>query len=127
MLLRYIFFHRPVARLVWRLMLDRRVPWLTKLFPILALVYVLTPIDIIPDYIPIRGQLDDIVVAGFLLGVFVLASPWKVIVEHITGRRLSGSGGYGDGKNQQAFDGKTVDADYQIDDENQKRRPDGDS
>jgi uncharacterized membrane protein YkvA (DUF1232 family) len=99
-------------------MLDRRVPWFSKLFPVMALVYVLTPIDIIPDYIPIRGQMDDILVAAILLGLFVLASPWKVVLEHVTGRQLSGSGGHGDEKDQRAFDGNTVDAEYEIDDEN---------
>ena len=115
--MRYIFYLLPVARLIWRLMRDRRVPWLTKLFPVMALVYVLTPIDIIPDYIPIRGQMDDILVAGLLLGVFVVASPWKVVLEHITGKRLSGLGGSDDENGQRAFDGKTIGADYEIEDE----------
>ncbi|MBL8120644.1 MAG: DUF1232 domain-containing protein, partial [Anaerolineae bacterium] len=56
-------------RLTWRLLRDPRVPMITKLIPFLGLVYVVSPIDIIPDLIIGLGQLDDlgIILAGMRL------------------------------------------------------------
>ena len=47
------------SRLVWRLWRDARVPGWTKLIPLAGLVYLLSPIDLIPDLmLPGLGQLD---------------------------------------------------------------------
>lgn len=69
-------------RIAWRLMWDGRVPMGAKLIPIFTILYILSPIDIIPDFIVGLGQLDDL--ALFLLGVqlFIAVSP-KEIVERI--------------------------------------------
>jgi uncharacterized membrane protein YkvA (DUF1232 family) len=40
---------------------DPRVPWYAKAFAALVVAYALSPIDLIPDFIPILGQLDDLV------------------------------------------------------------------
>ena len=64
---------REVA--VYRLVLkDRRTPWLGKLFLGMAVGYVLLPFDIIPDFIPVVGYLDDaIIVPGrALLGLALI-------------------------------------------------------
>ena len=47
---------------------DPRVPWTVKAVAVLAAAYVLSPIDLIPDFIPILGLLDELI----LLPVFVL-------------------------------------------------------
>ena len=53
---------RAKVALMWRLFRDRRVPWWTKaLLPALAL-YLAMPFDLIPDFIPVLGYLDDLVV-----------------------------------------------------------------
>src|SRR5690349_12771117 len=44
------------VRLSWALLLDSRVPWVLKLIPLGAVAYVISPIDLIPDIIPILGQ-----------------------------------------------------------------------
>jgi len=65
--------------IAWRLLWDRRVPWTTKLVPVLVVLYILSPIDIIPDFIPVLGQLDDL--ALFLIGVqvFIALSPRDLV------------------------------------------------
>lgn len=43
------------------------VPRRAKIALVILIVYLLCPIDIIPDFIPVLGQLDDIIVAGILI------------------------------------------------------------
>jgi uncharacterized membrane protein YkvA (DUF1232 family) len=45
----------------------RRAPLHVKLLTVLGLLYLLSPIDLIPDFIPVLGQADDVIVAGLLL------------------------------------------------------------
>jgi uncharacterized membrane protein YkvA (DUF1232 family) len=71
------------ARLAWRLMRDSRVPSWTKLIPPAALLYVLFPIDIIPDFVAGLGQLDDIAVVLIGVKLFIELSPREVVQEHL--------------------------------------------
>lgn len=50
---------------------DPRVPWGVKAFAVLAAAYVLSPIDLIPDFIPVIGFLDELVLLPLLVGVIV--------------------------------------------------------
>ena len=72
-----------VGRLILRLMLDRRVPIWSKLIIPGGLVYILSPIDFLPDIIPILGWLDDIVAAVVTLLLFLLSIPSDVLREHL--------------------------------------------
>jgi uncharacterized membrane protein YkvA (DUF1232 family) len=66
-------------RLTLRLMTDPRVPLWTKAIPVLALLYVLSPVDFIPDVIPVLGQADDV---GIMLGamrLMELVAPDEVV------------------------------------------------
>jgi uncharacterized membrane protein YkvA (DUF1232 family) len=69
-------------RIARRLMWDSRVPYSAKLVPILTILYILSPIDLVPDVALGLGQLDDLAV--FLLGtqLFIAVSP-KDIVERV--------------------------------------------
>jgi hypothetical protein len=51
-------------RLVARLARDRRVPWFTRLPLVALLLYLAMPLDIIPDFMPVIGHLDDLLIAG---------------------------------------------------------------
>ena len=70
---------RTELKLAYWLLRQRDVPLLTKLVPVLTLAYVLAPIDIIPDFLPVLGQIDDL--ALFMLGVriFLHLAPPPVI------------------------------------------------
>jgi uncharacterized membrane protein YkvA (DUF1232 family) len=83
---------RVIARLVpycavlfKRLLADPRVPARWKIASALALVYLASPIDLVPDFIPILGQLDDaILVALVLRGLLRSAGP-QLMREHWPG------------------------------------------
>ncbi|MEQ1519578.1 MAG: YkvA family protein [Usitatibacteraceae bacterium] len=59
-------FRKEVV-LLWNVLTHGDTPTATKLLALLAVVYVISPIDLIPDFIPIIGWLDDIGVVALLL------------------------------------------------------------
>lgn len=69
-------------KLTWRLIRDPRVPVWTKFIPGLALVYVVSPIDLIPGFIVLLGQLDDVAVALLAMRLFQRMAPVYVVDEH---------------------------------------------
>jgi uncharacterized membrane protein YkvA (DUF1232 family) len=71
------------GRLVWRLLNDARVPaWIKISIPVLVLLYFITPVDLIPDFIPVLGQLDDLGVLLLGMTIFIRLSPQYVVAEH---------------------------------------------
>ena len=82
------------AKLAYNLILDPRVHPVTKLIPLAALGYILLPIDIAPDVIPLLGQLDDAAVLVFGLRMFFEFAPPGVVEEHL--KRLVEKVGKGD-------------------------------
>jgi uncharacterized membrane protein YkvA (DUF1232 family) len=52
--------------LVWALLRDARSPVSAKLVAVLALIYVISPFDLVPDVLPILGWLDDGIIAFWL-------------------------------------------------------------
>ncbi len=83
------------AQLAWGLLRDDRVAgWIKKAGPALILAYVISPIDIVPDFLIGPGQVDDlgIIAVGLviLLRMMVRFAPDDVVAEHIatiTGNR----------------------------------------
>jgi len=69
-------------RLVWRLLFDSRVPVFPKLIILVAAVYVISPIDLIPDVILGLGQLDDIGIVILAIGLFIELCPRAIVEEH---------------------------------------------
>ncbi len=71
------------ARLVWRLTFDKRVSiFLRALVPI-ALLYVISPYDILKDRIPIIGRFDDLLILGLALLFLTKLAPPNVVDEHM--------------------------------------------
>jgi hypothetical protein len=56
-----------VIRLVRRLLGDRAVPLSAKVALVVLLIWLISPIDLIPEFIPVLGPLDDVVVAVLVL------------------------------------------------------------
>jgi uncharacterized membrane protein YkvA (DUF1232 family) len=69
--------------LVWRMFRDPQVPRHAKaILPVLA-AYLALPFDIVPDFIPLLGQLDDLLVIAAGLSVFLWLTPAGVIERHL--------------------------------------------
>ncbi len=87
------------ARLAFRLLRDERVPTVVKLVVPAALLYVLSPIDLIPDFIPGLGQVDDLMILLIGIMAFIKLCPSWVVAEHeasIAGRDAPTARGHGD-------------------------------
>ena len=55
----------------WFAIFDRRTPFLAKLLFLMGVLYGISPIDMVPDFLPILGQLDDAGVLIFVVLVFL--------------------------------------------------------
>ena len=66
---------------IWRLFFDRRVPFWLKMLPVFAAIYVISPFDLRPDFMPGFGFIDDLLVTIVLLVLFVLFSPKEAIYD----------------------------------------------
>jgi uncharacterized membrane protein YkvA (DUF1232 family) len=62
---------------LWLASRDRRVPWHAKLVAGSVAAYALSPIDLIPDFIPMLGYLDDLLIVplGIVLAVRLVPGP----------------------------------------------------
>ena len=58
---------------------DPRVPWYAKAFVALVVGYALSPIDLIPDFIPVLGYLDDLVLIPLGVAVALKMIPEKIM------------------------------------------------
>jgi uncharacterized membrane protein YkvA (DUF1232 family) len=63
---------------LWFAMRHPGTPWYAKALAILAVAYALSPIDLIPDFIPVLGYLDDIILLPVLIWLAVRALPGPV-------------------------------------------------
>ena len=70
-------------RLVWALLRDGRVPAQQKLILAGIGAYLFFPIDLIPDFVPVLGQLDDIAVVLLGLDLFIRSAPPDIVEEHL--------------------------------------------
>ena len=81
------------VRLAIRLIREPRVPLLTKGLPLLATLYLISPLDFVPDVIPLLGQFDDLGIVLVGLGVFLRVCPAPAVAFHRTaiaqGRRYA--------------------------------------
>ncbi len=73
-------------RLGWRLLRDPRVPaWPKLLAPAITAIYVLSPLDVVPDFIPLMGQLDDVGMITLALAAISMLARWapvEIVQQH---------------------------------------------
>jgi uncharacterized membrane protein YkvA (DUF1232 family) len=70
------------AHAAWLCARDPRTPWHARAFGLLVTAYALSPIDLIPDFIPVLGLLDDAILVPAGIWLFVKMVPSKVFEEH---------------------------------------------
>ena len=80
---RFIWHLPNFVRLFVRLFWDRRVSLLAKAVPIAIVLYIISPYDFLPDYVPFLGQMDDIVIIILALRGFIALCPREVVREHV--------------------------------------------
>lgn len=61
---------------------DNRVPWHAKLVAICVVAYAFSPIDLIPDFIPILGYLDDLIIVPLGISLALKLIPPSIIEEN---------------------------------------------
>jgi uncharacterized membrane protein YkvA (DUF1232 family) len=84
-LLEYAFILPDIIALFFRLFKDKRVPVKTKIAVGGVLAYLVSPLDILPDFIPFVGKFDDIALAFFAFNKAVNEVPPEVILENWEG------------------------------------------
>ncbi len=80
-----VLFLPRLVRLLFRLIRDPRVSKANKVLVGAAVAYVLSPLDIIPDFIPLAGQVDDLFAVCIVLMRLIADTGENVITEHWTG------------------------------------------
>jgi uncharacterized membrane protein YkvA (DUF1232 family) len=61
---------------------DRRVPWYAKVVAGCVAAYALSPLDLIPDFIPVLGYLDDIILVPLGIALAIRLIPPELLEEH---------------------------------------------
>jgi uncharacterized membrane protein YkvA (DUF1232 family) len=61
---------------------DPRTPWYARVAAILVAAYALSPIDLIPDFIPVLGYLDDLLIVPLGILIVIRLIPADVLEEH---------------------------------------------
>ena len=76
--------HYPnLVKLYWRLFRDPRVSWVPKLVMVAGFAYIIVPFDLVPDWIPVAGWLDDAMVFYLTTQAFIRLCPPNVVREHV--------------------------------------------
>ncbi|GIW44315.1 MAG: hypothetical protein KatS3mg077_1597 [Candidatus Binatia bacterium] len=70
------------VRLGWRLFFEPRVPWWAKAVLIGTLAYIGLPFDLLPDAVPVLGQVDDLLLLWLAWKLFLRWCPAEVVEEH---------------------------------------------
>ncbi len=94
--LRFLYHLPRILRLAWRLFIDERIPIHLKAIPVLfgALtvifftIYFIAKIDLIPDFLPFLGKIDDPIVPMALvmlpgIWLFIQRCPRHIVMEHV--------------------------------------------
>jgi uncharacterized membrane protein YkvA (DUF1232 family) len=80
-----VFALPQILRLLWRVVRDARISWVVRAGLVAIAGYLALPFDVIPDWIPIVGQLDDFVVLTVGVRALLRRVPEPILSEHWTG------------------------------------------
>lgn len=66
---------------IWIAARDRRTPWVARILALLVAGYALSPIDLVPDFIPVLGHLDDLLIVPLGLWLVIRLIPAALLAE----------------------------------------------
>ena len=96
------------AQLAWKLFRDSRVSPLVRFgIPLLVAAYILSPVDILPDFIPGLGQVDDLAAIWIGLMFFLRSCPPDLVAAYRSGKKEASATGA-------AGNPDVVDAEYTV-------------
>jgi uncharacterized membrane protein YkvA (DUF1232 family) len=78
------------GRLILELAVDGRVPWTRKVVLGLAAAYVASPVDLVPDWVPFVGRIDDVMVTVLALDLFLEGIPRELMLEKMYALGIDG-------------------------------------
>ena len=79
------------GKLAWKLFRDPNVsPWVRFGIPLIGLVYIISPVDIIPDVLPVLGQLDDVAVVMLLAQLLITLAPDNIVAMYRQASQAAG-------------------------------------
>jgi uncharacterized membrane protein YkvA (DUF1232 family) len=81
----YALLAPRLVKLLWRLARDPRIPARNKAVLFLVATYLASPIDVLPDFLPGIGQLDDLILAALALDQMLNRVPEDIVREHWEG------------------------------------------
>jgi uncharacterized membrane protein YkvA (DUF1232 family) len=81
----YLLLLPRLVKLLWRLVRDPRVPARSKATLLVVGGYLAFPLDVVPDFIPGIGQIDDLIMIAFALDQMLNRIPEDVVREHWEG------------------------------------------
>jgi uncharacterized membrane protein YkvA (DUF1232 family) len=67
---------------IYRAARDPRVPWYAKALAVFVAGYALSPIDLIPDFVPVLGYMDDVIIVPLGILMVVKLIPPEIMAEH---------------------------------------------
>jgi len=70
------------AHALYRAARDPRVPWYAKALAIAVAAYALSPIDLIPDFVPVLGYVDDLIIVPAGIALVIRLIPPEIMAQH---------------------------------------------
>lgn len=82
-----VFAIPDIAKLLWRVVRDKRVSPLVRGGLVATAAYLVLPVDVVPDWVPVLGQLDDVVLLTVGVRTLLRRVPERIVREHWSGER----------------------------------------
>jgi len=70
-------------RALYLCMQDPETPWIAKAIALITVAYAVSPLDLIPDWIPVLGYLDDLLILPLLIALVIHLTPREVYLRHL--------------------------------------------
>ncbi len=73
---------RTQVKVYWLLFKDARTPKISKIMLVAAIIYLLWPFDLIPDFLPFAGFIDELIIVPLIFYIATLFIPKNVVEDN---------------------------------------------